>query len=254
MSASGTGGIATQTITRNLPQGAAGTKTITEQWLDETEFNTRVSELYALKYNVQTSYDTGIYNLTATIGSDAQDNTDTEPEEAQWQVQPQFVEKPILESEVPLIAALSSDTIEALRLALKNPKGQFDVTATELTSFNLIRNIMALGIEGLPYYTVNLSRTMRVSRTHVIRWANPQVNDRKVYSKNALIAAYNIPAYVAVQMPESMDVTLTNGITAFWGYYPKWYSTSTAPKNSLTVSQEFLYDRWITSADMFVVA
>lgn len=195
----------------------------------------------------------GVYTIAANVGyNDASGNpgsSEQEPDSV-WSIDPDYQEKPLLESGSPLTSNLSALTREKINYALKNPgKGIVPASNTsELPHGIRTLELMNIGITGIPFATLTINRAVRVSRKYASNWSWNDVNKLEVMGKGTFVSRYNVPFWVEAIIPNSFTETLVSGgtpIIGYWAFREVRGSYNEAPNNQFSLTQKFIYDRWI---------
>jgi hypothetical protein len=217
------------------------------QNLSDAQTQIRISQ--AAGWRAAMDYEENQYTVTLDIGYNNQLAGAGDEPDSVWTVSPNYIEKPILESGIPLVKSISVATKEKILAALKNPGKAIppsDIT-TELSPAIQLYNLMRAGTESIPYATVTVTRKIKVPKFYISNWTFANVNSLNVMSKSTLVSSYSVPFWVESVIPNSFTEDLGNGYSGFWGYREVREPYQEAPKNMISIGQSFIYDRWLTA-------
>jgi len=210
-------------------------------------------------YNMHVTPQNGVFIVSGQVGYN--DNTqnpgsaEQEPDSV-WSIDPNYEEKPLLESGCDLVKNISVAGREQIQQAVKNPGKGIKPWAntSEMVNGKRTLDIMNMGVTGIPFATLTINKTVRVSRKYASDWTWKDVNNTEVMSKGTFVSRYQVPSWVEVIIPSTFTETLiagTSPIQGHWAYREVRGSYNEAPNNQFSLSQKFVYDRWL--ADIYTM-
>ncbi len=186
--------------------------------------------------------------LTVTYPYDTLLNTGLIPGNPIWEVIPRDVEQPLLEcDDIDPIGSLSTVVKEAIKMQVKNPVLPFidnvpGIGATDLANAKTVYNLMLTGVESRYIECATVKVTIPAFINYPPTWSS--INDLVVLSDSTLIGGWDIPSAIANLMPASSGVFSNNGVTWMWGYLQKRAQVQIISSVKLTLTKEWLYDKW----------
>jgi hypothetical protein len=192
------------------------------------------------------------WTVTATYNADlVTDSNQIRVPDVQWEVLPHAIEKNIFEcTDRPFIQSLSTTTKALIEAACKvaNKEGNPVLTTvqdvSQLPNATQLYNLKVMGVDSKQIFTTSVKRSITVSTRYNVGWMLTY-NDM-ILSKAFLVNTYAMPFWVANLLPQG-DIALqtdNNGIATFWGYLENRPSYQSVAGNRVTVSQEWVYNKW----------
>ena len=223
------------------------------------------ADILALELNLRAvGYSTEVtqatpWTMRATLAMNINNGpVETEPRST-WTVQASTGEGNLLESGIPFIAELSTDTKERILLSVKNPAKGIPLTSpehsSELTDARKVATLLKIGVDSIRQNQVTVSRTITVSKRYVCTWSFTEQN--KVLSKNSLVTLFNVPQWVQVLLPESDKklIHTADGVTiestgAYLMDFPNYQNVA---NDQVQIQQNWHYNHWVTTPVLYTV-
>jgi hypothetical protein len=223
----------------------------------EADIKAKAIELQALGYETTITSGKPAWELIATLPWDISQFTSEPDPVAVWEVKGHALERSILEcTDRDLVSNLSSAVKASIEYKIKNPTSAEPLIETnaDLPMFEnawLVYNLMRAGVESRQEWTIEVTRTITVSKAYSFNWSLANVG--KVLSKGSLISVYNVPSQRQNSLPNSSS-SITNVGTAadpiwvFFGYLEQYPTIQDVSNNKVQISQSWIYNKWSAGA------
>jgi hypothetical protein len=241
--------------------GKSGSTTLKFFAWTQTEALAKQAELRAGGWSANIDQEGNGYRITATynVNVDQDDPTNTEPEN-QWSLTRNLQEENLLESDRPVIKALTTETKLAIELSLKNPNKHLPYVETSKASdadyvlvAGEVRTLMATGARSRRIITKTLKRSITVNTNYNTTWLND--SEGVVITTPTMISRYLIPTPVTVLLPNPSpslillntgDNDPNNKIQVQYGWLDLGVDRTFTSNGAVQISQEWEWGKWPT--------